>query len=236
MSELTYHQLTTFRGTDLRNRFDLYLAMAPAPLHPRFLEGDEVYRTLSLQNNDFMHKPGYAKIQCVYSTDWRATEHYWGGNRPAANTARLDYASLGTLLRGVKKIAKGYTPAMQYQPVKLAVPVALANPSGPSFTLPHPSYEQQFRVPSRPPKTITSPCNIPQVSNIQPRTPTAQHPPPVYWNEEQRPLLPRYRRPNRAPKQNDPGMSFIEWLRFCLGKAWIWIVRAVCGASVTVRD
>lgn len=117
--------MTTFSKQCLKKRFKpphlhserrKWLAVSPSSDHPLFSDGDQMYRTLTLEGGLPMEKKGYVGVAEIYSMDWRTAQPFWRAGAP--QKTRLDAQSLKILLQATKMIG-GYRPGIQYDPTTI---------------------------------------------------------------------------------------------------------------------
>ena len=246
--DANFVKTTTFKGKPLTKRFKRgrrkniprewfeYLAIAPASDHPLLEDLPRLYRTLDFENCTATDAPAYVKVSEVYSMDWRDAQLLWRGNAAQQQPARLDAASLATLLYAVN-VGGRYIVEEQYDPTAV-LPQLARQPTATSSTLaagkriatssPAEGDPLSLVIPPVGSPIPDRPVAAKTTSTVRTHPPVGRSHPGRTLVNEQQPLLPSYHR-NQAPGDSSPEKGFFGWLWAYLKKTRLAIIiRAVC--------
>ena len=212
-------QLTTFKRMSITERFNErwniheranHLSILTSSPHPLAALG---YRTLQPSVGGSHVRPGYMKISAVYSMDWRAAEHFWGGKKPRVRKAAFCTADMEYILSNVRRLTEyrvplAQAPATLLRPSSAAIPVHIGtSPRFPSSTaVTHGRVDSGVSLlPS--PSDAPSPGFVAVPAYRRELAAAA----PLKRDDERRPLLPRHNA-SSAPKREDCSGGSFSWL------------------------
>ncbi|KAK4496197.1 hypothetical protein PRZ48_012177 [Zasmidium cellare] len=220
-------EMTSLHGQTLASKFTsrkaayhqaTFLPVTPADVHPLHLAGDMRYRTLTLENGDYLEKPSYVNIREMYEMDWRDAQLYWGSNPNLRKKWKLDAPSIQAVLNLATSnlkitIERQYYPGLESTPPpprsrsQLLAPLNRRLSNQPNTMHRSRTIPATYRPSTPPPPYIQRSPTTPPRFNIRSQPPAihpalqAEFSPPVYSQSER---MERSQQAQRAVEERRP--------------------------------